>query len=233
MKLILTHEVTGLGTAGDIVEVKDGYGRNFLMPRGLATPWTKGGQKQVDALTKGRAVREIKDLDTPRASRASSRPPRSRSRPSPASPVASSAPSATATSPRPSRLPVARSSTSARSRSSRPSRRSAPTRRPSVCTPRSRRPSPSRSSPPDPRGLSTPKGRVPHTRSPALRHATPTVLTSRVPSSPRPGVGNVHTRWSSAQFRTAQGVGKWALDVEGAGGRVRWSRGRRAGCRGW
>ena len=64
MKLILTHEVTGLGTAGDVVEVKDGYGRNFLLPRGLATPWTKGGQKQVDALTKGREVRSIKDLDT-------------------------------------------------------------------------------------------------------------------------------------------------------------------------
>src|SRR3954452_18119289 len=64
MKLILTHEVSGVGEAGDIVEVKDGYGRNFLMPRGLATPWTKGGQKQVDALTKGREVREIKDLDT-------------------------------------------------------------------------------------------------------------------------------------------------------------------------
>jgi large subunit ribosomal protein L9 len=64
MKLILTHEVTGLGAAGDIVEVKDGYGRNFLMPRGLATPWTKGGQKQVDALTKGREVRSVKDLDT-------------------------------------------------------------------------------------------------------------------------------------------------------------------------
>ncbi|HEU5143871.1 MAG TPA: 50S ribosomal protein L9 [Dermatophilaceae bacterium] len=64
MKLILTHEVTGLGTAGDIVEVKDGYGRNFLMPRGLATPWTKGGQKQVDALTKGRETRAVKDLDT-------------------------------------------------------------------------------------------------------------------------------------------------------------------------
>ena len=64
MKLILTHEVTGLGTAGDIVEVKDGYGRNYLMPRGFATAWTKGGQKQVDALTKGREVREIKDLDS-------------------------------------------------------------------------------------------------------------------------------------------------------------------------
>ncbi len=64
MKLILTHEVSGLGAAGDIVEVKDGYGRNYLMPRGLATPWTKGGQKQVDALTKGRESRAIKDLDT-------------------------------------------------------------------------------------------------------------------------------------------------------------------------
>lgn len=64
MKLILTHEVSGLGGAGDVVEVKDGYGRNYLMPRGLATPWTKGGQKQVDALTKGREVRAIKDLDT-------------------------------------------------------------------------------------------------------------------------------------------------------------------------
>ena len=64
MKLILTHEVSGLGAAGDVVEVKDGYGRNYLMPRGLATPWTKGGQKQVDALTKGRESRAIKDLDT-------------------------------------------------------------------------------------------------------------------------------------------------------------------------
>ena len=64
MKLILTQEVTGLGEAGDVVEVKDGYGRNFLLPRGLATAWTKGGQKQVDALVKGRAARAIRDLDT-------------------------------------------------------------------------------------------------------------------------------------------------------------------------
>ena len=63
MKLILTHEVTGLGAAGDVVEVKDGYGRNYLLPRGLATPWTKGGQKQVDALTKGRAARAINDVE--------------------------------------------------------------------------------------------------------------------------------------------------------------------------
>ncbi|MCA0438454.1 MAG: 50S ribosomal protein L9 [Actinobacteria bacterium] len=63
MKLILTHEVTGLGTAGDVVEVKDGYARNFLLPRSLATPWTKGGQKQVDSIRKGRETRAIKSLD--------------------------------------------------------------------------------------------------------------------------------------------------------------------------
>ena len=63
MKLILTHEVTGLGAAGDVVEVKDGYGRNFLMPRGLATAWTKGGQKQVDSIRKGRETRAVKSLD--------------------------------------------------------------------------------------------------------------------------------------------------------------------------
>jgi large subunit ribosomal protein L9 len=62
MKLILTQEVTGLGSPGDIVEVKDGYGRNFLVPRGLAIRWTKGGEVQVAALRRGREVREIRDL---------------------------------------------------------------------------------------------------------------------------------------------------------------------------
>ena len=63
MKLILTHEVSGLGTAGDVVEVKDGYGRNFLLPRGLATAWTRGGQKQVDSIRAARETRAIKNLD--------------------------------------------------------------------------------------------------------------------------------------------------------------------------
>ena len=63
MKVILTHEVTGLGSAGDIVDVKDGYARNFLMWRGLATGWTKGVEKQVAAIQKGREVREVKTLD--------------------------------------------------------------------------------------------------------------------------------------------------------------------------
>ena len=63
MKVILTHEVTGLGTAGDVVDVKDGYARNFLMRRGLATGWTKGFEKQVAAIQKGREIREVASLD--------------------------------------------------------------------------------------------------------------------------------------------------------------------------
>ena len=67
MKLILTQEVSGLGSAGDIVEVKDGYGRNYLVPRGLAIRWSKGGESQVAALRRGRDVREVKDLGEAKA----------------------------------------------------------------------------------------------------------------------------------------------------------------------
>lgn len=63
MKLILTNEVSGLGGAGDIVTVKDGYGRNYLVPRGLAMQWTKGGAKEVEQLRAGREARAFKDLD--------------------------------------------------------------------------------------------------------------------------------------------------------------------------
>ncbi len=71
MKLILTQEVTGLGTPGDVVEVKDGYGRNYLVPRGLATAWTKGGQKQVDSIRAARSKREIADVETAKSIKAS------------------------------------------------------------------------------------------------------------------------------------------------------------------
>ena len=63
MKLILTAAVDNLGVAGDVVEVKDGYGRNYLLPRGLATQWSRGGQKQVDALRKAREARVIASLE--------------------------------------------------------------------------------------------------------------------------------------------------------------------------
>ncbi|MFX0539039.1 50S ribosomal protein L9 [Ornithinimicrobium sp. Y1847] len=71
MKLILTQPVSGLGTAGDVVDVKDGYARNFLLPRKVATPWTKGGQKQVDAITSARAKREVKSAEDAAAAKAS------------------------------------------------------------------------------------------------------------------------------------------------------------------
>ncbi|HEU5129915.1 MAG TPA: 50S ribosomal protein L9 [Glycomyces sp.] len=67
MKIILTHEVANLGSAGDVVEVKPGYGRNYLLPQGLAIAWTKGGQKQVDSIQRARAAREVHDLDQARA----------------------------------------------------------------------------------------------------------------------------------------------------------------------
>jgi large subunit ribosomal protein L9 len=62
MKLILTSEVSGLGGPGDVVEVKDGYGRNYLVPRGLAMRWTKGAESQVAALRRGREAHEVRDL---------------------------------------------------------------------------------------------------------------------------------------------------------------------------
>lgn len=64
MKLILTNEVSGLGTPGDIVEVKDGYGRNYLIPRGYAMRWTRGAEKQIETIRKARDAREIRDLGT-------------------------------------------------------------------------------------------------------------------------------------------------------------------------
>jgi large subunit ribosomal protein L9 len=63
MKLILTREVTGLGAAGDIVEVADGYGRNYLVPRGAAITWSKGAEKQVGQIKRARDAREIRGLD--------------------------------------------------------------------------------------------------------------------------------------------------------------------------
>ncbi|MEJ7636273.1 50S ribosomal protein L9 [Aeromicrobium sp.] len=63
MKLILTHEVTNLGAPGDIVEVKDGYGRNFLLPRNFAIRWSKGAAKQVESIQAARAAHAIHDLE--------------------------------------------------------------------------------------------------------------------------------------------------------------------------
>ena len=63
MKLILTAAVEKLGEPGEIVEVKDGYGRNFLLPRGLAIPATRGAEKQIEDIKRVQADREVRDLD--------------------------------------------------------------------------------------------------------------------------------------------------------------------------
>ncbi|OKL48556.1 50S ribosomal protein L9 [Boudabousia liubingyangii] len=69
MKLILTHDVANLGQAGSIVEVKDGYGRNYLIPRKLAVKWTKGAGQQLEQMAAARRKREIANLDDARAVR--------------------------------------------------------------------------------------------------------------------------------------------------------------------
>ncbi|HEY9311373.1 50S ribosomal protein L9 [Williamsia sp.] len=63
MKLILTAEVENLGVPGDTVEVKDGYGRNFLLPRGLAIVATRGAEKQVEGIRRSRAAREVRGVE--------------------------------------------------------------------------------------------------------------------------------------------------------------------------
>ncbi|GAA1761651.1 50S ribosomal protein L9 [Agromyces humatus] len=69
-KVILTHEVSGLGTPGDVVEVKNGYARNYLVPQGFATPWTRGGEKQVEQIKAARAARELHSLEDAQALKA-------------------------------------------------------------------------------------------------------------------------------------------------------------------
>lgn len=63
MKLILTQEVDGLGAPGDVVEVKDGYGRNYLVPRGLGIKWSRGGEKTIESIKSARTARAARDED--------------------------------------------------------------------------------------------------------------------------------------------------------------------------
>lgn len=61
MKLILTQEVDGLGAAGDVVDVRDGYGRNYLIPQGSAIRWTRGGEKTIESIKQARSSRAVRD----------------------------------------------------------------------------------------------------------------------------------------------------------------------------
>ncbi|ASY33879.1 MULTISPECIES: 50S ribosomal protein L9 [unclassified Streptomyces] len=63
MKIILTNEVSGLGGPGEVVDVKDGYARNYLVPRGFAIRWTKGGEKDVAQIRRARKIHEIATIE--------------------------------------------------------------------------------------------------------------------------------------------------------------------------
>lgn len=60
MKIILREDIDGIGAAGETVEVKSGYGRNYLIPRNLAIPATKANLKSVGEVTKQKEIRERK-----------------------------------------------------------------------------------------------------------------------------------------------------------------------------
>ncbi len=68
-KIILTHEVAGLGVAGDVVEVKDGYATNYLVPRKLATVWSAGAEKSIDAMRKAQRARTLASVEDAQAAR--------------------------------------------------------------------------------------------------------------------------------------------------------------------
>lgn len=61
MKLILTNAVANLGVAGDVVEVKDGYARNYLVPQGFAIKWSRGAESQIEGIRRNRDARKVHD----------------------------------------------------------------------------------------------------------------------------------------------------------------------------
>ena len=63
MKLILTQEVSGLGSPGDVVEVKDGYGRNYLLPRGLGIVASRGAERQAEEIRRAREAKSIRGVE--------------------------------------------------------------------------------------------------------------------------------------------------------------------------
>lgn len=63
MKVVLTQEVRGLGSPGDVLDVADGYARNFLIPQKFALRATAGVLAQVQKIQRTREIREVKNLD--------------------------------------------------------------------------------------------------------------------------------------------------------------------------
>ena len=67
MRVVLRDDVESLGNKGDLVDVADGYARNYLVPRGLALKATAGIQKQADAMRRNREARDRRDREAAQA----------------------------------------------------------------------------------------------------------------------------------------------------------------------
>ena len=67
MKVVLRADVDNLGNKGDIVDVADGYARNYLVPRGLALKASPGSQKQADAMRRNREARDSREREAAQA----------------------------------------------------------------------------------------------------------------------------------------------------------------------
>ena len=139
MKLILTAEVDHLGSAGDTVEVKDGYGRNYLLPRGLAIVGQPGAERQADEIRRAREIKTVRGLEHANELKTALEglgPGGRCRRGRPPTAASCSVRSPRPMSSRPSRRPAAPIWTSARcSCPRRTSRPSAPTRSRCGCTP--------------------------------------------------------------------------------------------------
>ena len=120
MKVILTHEVSASATPVTSSTSRTATPATSCFRRSLATAWTKGGQKQVDAIAKGREVRAVKSLEEAKSIKGNLENGRSPSSPTRVAPAACSVPCPPPTSPTRSRPAAARSSTAARSRSRTP-----------------------------------------------------------------------------------------------------------------
>ena len=64
MKVVLRSDVDGVGTAGSVVDVADGFARNHLIPRGLALRATDGTVSQAAAMARARAARDLRERET-------------------------------------------------------------------------------------------------------------------------------------------------------------------------
>lgn len=63
MKIVLRSDVANLGRKGDMVDVADGYARNYLVPKGLAMQATRGVTRQAEAMQRSRTVRDTKERE--------------------------------------------------------------------------------------------------------------------------------------------------------------------------